>query len=75
MLVDARWPPPEPEPERPRFPWVVVVWPGLTVAFLAVGAVAPPLITYACVIGALYSAVESFARFVPRIGGMKDYKQ
>jgi hypothetical protein len=75
MLVDARWPPPDPEPERPRFPWAVVVWPGMTVVLLAVGYLVPPLVAYVCVCGALYCAVESFARFVPRTGGMKDYKQ
>jgi hypothetical protein len=75
MLVDARWPPPDPEPEAPRFPWAVLAWPGLTVAFLAVGMLAPPLVTFVCVIGALCCAVESFARFVPRTGGMKDYRQ
>jgi hypothetical protein len=75
MLVDARWPPPEPEPERPRFPWAAVAWPALTAALLVVGHLVPPLVAYACVIGALYCAVESCARLVPRTGGLRDYKQ
>jgi hypothetical protein len=75
MLVDARWPPPEPEPESSPFPWAVVMWPALTVAFLVAGYMVPPVVAFACVIGALYCAVESFARFVPRTGGMKDYRQ
>jgi hypothetical protein len=75
MLVDARWPPPDPEPERSEFPWRAVVWPAMTVALLVTGYLVPPVIAYACVIGALYCAVESFARLVPRTGGMKDYRQ
>jgi hypothetical protein len=75
MLVDARWPPPDPEPARPRFPWAAVVWPGLTVALLAIGSVVPPLLTYLCVFGALYCAAETLNRSLRRIGGMKDYKQ
>ena len=75
MLVEAQWPPPEPEPERPHFPWATVAWPLLTVAFLATGYLVPPLVAFACVCAALYCAVESFARFVPRTGGLRDYKQ
>ncbi len=75
MLVDAGWPPPEPEPERPDFPWAAVAWPALTVALLVAGYMVPPLIAYACVIGALYSAVESFAQLLPRTGGLRDHKQ
>jgi hypothetical protein len=75
LLVDARWPPPDPEPPRPPFPWAAVVWPALTIALLAIGTVAPPLVTYVCVIGALYCAVESFVRWLPRNGGMRDYSQ
>jgi hypothetical protein len=76
MLVDARWPPPEPEPQRSPFPWALVVWPVLTVVFLAVGHFVPPIPTFACSIAALYCAFESFARLLPRTcGGLKDYQQ
>ena len=75
MLVDARWPPPEPEPEPRSVPWAAVGWPLLTVALLATGYLVPPLVAYACVIGALYCAVESFARLVPRTGGLREHKQ
>ena len=75
MLVEARWQPPEPEPDRSRFPWAVIGWPFGTIALLAAGYVTPPLIGYACLIGALYCAIECFALLVPRTGGMKDYKQ
>jgi hypothetical protein len=75
MLVDARWPAPDPGPNRPQLPWGLVAWPLLTVVLLAVGMLAPPAIAYVCVIGALCCAVESFARLVPRSGAMKDYRQ
>jgi hypothetical protein len=77
MLVDARWPPPEPDPEpqRPRFPWAAVVWPVLTVFFLAIGYHVPPLLAFGCVIAALFCAVETFARYVPRTGGLRDWRQ
>ena len=75
MLVDAHWPPPEPGPERPSFPWRRVAWPNLTVLLIALGFVVPPLIAYACLIGALYCAIECFALLIPNAGGMRDYKQ
>jgi hypothetical protein len=75
MLVDARWPAPDPEPNRPPIPWAAVAWPLLTVVLLVVGTFVPPAATYLCVIGALYCAVESFCRLVPRSGAMKDYRQ
>ena len=74
MLVDARWPQNEPEPDRRPFPWAVA-WPLLTVALILLGYVVPPLIAYVCLIGALYCAIECFALLVPRTGGLKDYKQ
>jgi hypothetical protein len=75
MLVDARWPPPEPEPEGPSFPWAVVRWPVLTVILLAGVHLGPPLIAYVCLLGALYCAVESFALLLPRGDGMRQHKQ
>ncbi len=75
MLVDAHWPQPEPDPEPRRLRWHPIAWPILTVALLVVGYVVPPLVGYACLLGALYCAIECFALLVPRTGGMKDYKQ
>jgi hypothetical protein len=75
VLVDARWPPPDPEPEHSRFPWAALVRPGLAISLLVVGMLGPPIVTYLCVITALCCAAESFAMLVPRTGGMKDYRQ
>jgi hypothetical protein len=75
MLVDARWQPPEPEPEGPSFPWPMLRYPALTVALLVGTHVAPPLIAYVCLIAALYCAVESFALLLPRGDGMRQHKQ
>ena len=75
MLVDARWQPPEPEPEGPSFPWAVLRWPALTIVLLVGTHVAPPLIAYACLLGALYCAVESFALLLPRGDGMRQHEQ
>jgi hypothetical protein len=75
MLVDARWPPPEPEPEGSSFRWAVVRWPALTVILLAGVHLAPPLIGLGCIIGALYCAVESFALLLPHGDGMHQHKQ
>jgi hypothetical protein len=75
MLVDARWQPPEPEPEDPSFPWKVLRWPVLTVALLVGVHLAPPLVAYICLLAALYCAVESFALLMPRGDGMRQHKQ
>jgi hypothetical protein len=75
MLVDARWPPPEPEPDGPSFPWATVRWPALTVVLLAAVHLAPPLIAYVCLIGALYCAIESFALLLPHGDGLRQHKQ
>jgi hypothetical protein len=75
MLVDARWPPPEPEPDGPSFPWAAVRWPALTVILFVGVHVGPPLVAYACLIGALYCAVESFALLLPNGDGMRQHKQ
>jgi hypothetical protein len=75
MLVDARWPPPEPEPEGPSFPWATVRWPALTVILLAAVHLAPPLVAYVCLIGALYCAIESFALLLPSGDGLRQHKQ
>jgi hypothetical protein len=75
MLVDAQWPPPEPEPERPSFPWFRYRWPVLTVVFLVATEVAPALIAYVCLILALYCAVESFALLMPQGDGLHKHQQ
>lgn len=75
MLVDARWPPSEPERSRRPIPWRLVLWPALTVLFLVVGNFMPPLLMFACVFGALYCAGETFLHVVPFTSGMKDYRQ
>jgi hypothetical protein len=37
---------------------------------------APPVIAYLCIIGALYCAVETFGLLVPRSGdGLREHKQ
>jgi hypothetical protein len=75
MLVDARWPPPEPEPDGEPNPWVRLRWPVLTLGLLGVGHLAPPLIAYACLIAALYCAVESFALLLPHGDGLRKHQQ
>ena len=75
MLVDARWPPPDPEPDGPQFPWVKVRWPVLTIVFLVVWHVGPPLIAYVCLCAALYCAVQSFLLLLPYNGSLRDYHQ
>jgi hypothetical protein len=76
MLVDAHWPPPEPEPDRPSFRWPRAAWPVLTVVFMAAIHLTPPVIAYLCVIGALYCAVETFGLLLPRSSdGLRDHKQ
>jgi hypothetical protein len=75
MLVDAQWPPPEPEGDRPPFRWPRYRWPLLTVLFLAVGWIAPPLVAYICLILALYGAVESFALLLPDGDGLGEHHQ
>jgi hypothetical protein len=75
MLVDARWPPPDPEPAPRPFPLAAIAYPALTVAFLAVGYLVPPIVGFGCAVAALYCAAESLALLVPRNGGMTDYRQ
>jgi hypothetical protein len=75
MLVDARWPPPDPEPEGPSFPWARLRWPVLTVALLAGVQVLPAFIAYLCLIAALYCAVESFALLLPGGDGLRKHRQ
>lgn len=73
MLVDARWPPPDPEPdEGPFLPPGSM--PFLTVALLAAGYLVPPLLAYVCLIGALYCAIESLVLLLPG-DGLRNHKQ
>jgi hypothetical protein len=73
MLVDARWPPPENEPDDTPIP-PPGAWPFLTVALLAAGYLVPPLLAYLCLIGALYCAIESLALLLPG-DGLRNHKQ
>jgi hypothetical protein len=75
MLVDAEWPPPDSDGERPRFRLPRFRWPLLTVLFLAAGWIAPPLVAYICLILALYSAVETFALLLPGGDGLSNHHQ
>jgi hypothetical protein len=75
MLVDGNWPPPEPEPDGPSFPWARLRWPVLTLALLATTHVTPPLVAYILLIAALYCAVESFALLLPRGDGLRKHQQ
>ncbi len=76
MLVDARWPPPDPEPApHRRIPWAALAWPVLTIAFLVLGNFVPPLAVFFCVIAALYCFVETFLHVVPLSRGLRDYRQ
>jgi hypothetical protein len=75
MLVDARWPPPEPEPDRPSLPWSNLRWPLLTVGLLSGAWLVPPLVAYVCLILALYCAVESFALLLPHGDGLRKHQQ
>jgi hypothetical protein len=74
MLVDARWPPPEPEPDRTPSarPWR---WPLLTVGLLSAMNLVPPLVAYVFLILALYCAVESFALLLPNGDGLRKHRQ
>jgi hypothetical protein len=74
MLVDARWPPPEPEPDRtpPPRPWR---WPLLTVGLLSGMNLVPPLVAYVFLILALYCAVECFTLLLPRGDGLRKHQQ
>jgi hypothetical protein len=74
MLVDARWPPPENEPEDDTPIPPRGAWPFLMVALLAAGYLLPPLLAYACLIGALYCAVESLVLLLPG-DGLRNHKQ
>jgi hypothetical protein len=73
MLVDARWPPPDPpqhDRHRPRLKWPVLV-----VAFLVAAYVTPPVVGFFCVWAALYCAVECGCSLMPKVGGLRDYRQ
>jgi hypothetical protein len=74
VLVEARWPPPEPEPPGPT-PWARFRWPALTIVLLVAVHFTPPLIAYVCLIAALYCAVESFALLLPRGDGLGKHHQ
>jgi hypothetical protein len=77
MLVDARWPPPDPPPRRgrPDFPWTQLKWPALVVLFLVGGYLTPPLVGFLCLCAALYCFAECARYLRPTVGGMRDYKQ
>jgi hypothetical protein len=73
MFVDARWPPPDPEPDHTPIP-PPGAWPFLTVVLLAAGYLVPPLLAYLCLIGALYCAIESLVLLLPG-DGLRHHKQ
>jgi len=75
MLVDAQWPPPEPEPDHRFFRWPRYFWPPLTVLFLVGTQVLPALIAYVCLILALYGMVASFALLLPDADGLGEHHQ
>jgi hypothetical protein len=75
MLVDASWPPREPDPDRRPIRWPRYRWPLLMVLFLVGFEVAPPLVAYICIVAALYCAIESLLLLVPNSGGLRDYRQ
>ena len=74
MLVDARWPPPEPEPDRSH-DWSRLRWPVLTLVLLASAHVVPAIVAYVFLIAALYCAVESFALLLPNGDGLRKHQQ
>ena len=75
MLVDAQWPPPEPEPDGPSFRWPRFAWPLLTILCLIVGQFTPPFVGYLLLIASLYCAVESFALLLPEGEGLRKHQQ
>jgi hypothetical protein len=75
MLVDAQWPPPEPEPDGPSFRWPRYAWPLLTVLCLLGAELMPPLVAYLLLIASLYCAVESFALLLPGGDGLRKHQQ
>lgn len=75
MLVDARWPPPEPEPDRSPYEWARLRWPVLTLVLLGSVHLVPPLVAYVFLIAALYCAVESFALLLPHGDGLGKHHQ
>jgi O-antigen ligase len=75
MLVDAQWPPPDPDPKGPRSSGLGVPWPLLALAFLGGTLTLPALLAYVCLIAALYCAVESFALLLPRGDGLDHHQQ
>jgi hypothetical protein len=75
MLVDAQWPPREPEGDRHSFRWPRYRWPLLTILFLVGTQVAPPLVAYVCLIMSLYGMVESFALLLPDADGLGKHQQ
>ena len=75
MLVDAQWPPPEPDGDHPPLRWPRFRWPLLTVLLLAANWMAPPIIGYVCLILALYCAVETFALLLPGGDGLSKNQQ
>jgi hypothetical protein len=75
MLVDASWPPREPDPDRRPIRWPRYRWPLLMVLFVIGFEVAPPLLAYICIVAALYCAIESMLLLVPNSNGLRDYRQ
>jgi hypothetical protein len=75
MLVDAQWPPPEPENDGPSFRVPRFAWPLLMVLCLVVADFMPPLVGYALLIFSLYCAVESFALLLPNGDGLRKHQQ
>jgi hypothetical protein len=75
MLVDARWPPPEPEPDRSPLNWARLRWPILTLVLLGSAHVVPPLVAYVFLIVGLICAVESFALLLPDGDGLRKHQQ
>jgi hypothetical protein len=75
MLVDASWPPREPDPDRRPIRWPRYRWPLLMVLFVIGFEVAPPLLAYICIVAALYCAIESLLLIVPNSDGLRDYRQ
>jgi hypothetical protein len=75
MLVDARWPPPEPDPDRSPLNWARLRWPILTLVLLGGAHLVPALVAYVFLIAALYCAVESFALLLPDGDGLRKHQQ
>jgi hypothetical protein len=73
MLVDARWPPPDNEPDDTPIP-PRGSWPFITVALLSGGYLLPPVLAYVCLLAAFYAAVESLVQLLPG-DGLRSHRQ